>query len=77
MQLLGVFVKCRQMTKPAGTMNEEPVLTQKGQEQARELGKWLKEQTIDSIDAVVVSPLPRAQHTLELAREVAGWTSPD
>lgn len=60
-----------------GTMNEEPVLTQKGQEQARELGKWLKEQTIDSIDAVFVSPLLRAQHTLELAREVAGNKIPE
>ena len=73
---MGVF-ECRQTSEPAGTMNEEPVLTEKGQEQARELGKWLKEQTIASIDAVFVSPLLRAQHTLELAREVAGWKSLD
>lgn len=53
----------------AGTMNEEPVLTEKGREQARDLGKWLKEQRVD---VVFVSPLLRAQETLALAKEVAG-----
>eukprot|EP00434_Breviolum_minutum_P020276 symbB.v1.2.017880.t1/scaffold1334.1/size124731/14 len=52
-----------------GTMNEEPVLTEKGREQARDLGKWLKEQRVD---VVFVSPLLRAQETLALAKEVAG-----
>ena len=50
-------------------MNEEPVLTEKGREQARDLGKWLKEQRVD---VVFVSPLLRAQETLALAKEVAG-----
>ena len=50
-------------------MNKEPVLTAKGQEQAKELGKWLKGRAIGT---VFVSPLLRAQQTLELAKQFAG-----
>ena len=55
-----------------GTLNEESVLTEKGKVQARDLGKWLKEQTDLTVNAVFVSPLLRAQQTLALAKEVAG-----
>ncbi|CAJ1456398.1 unnamed protein product [Effrenium voratum] len=57
-----------------GCMDEEPVLTAKGREQAKELGEWLKGQDLDQ---VFVSPLLRARDTLSLAKEVAGDALPE
>lgn len=68
-----------------GSLNEAPVLTEKGIMQARELGNWLQSLAKASTDAagtpvvskVFVSPLLRAQQTLHEIRKVAGPVLPD
>ncbi|CAE8674230.1 unnamed protein product [Polarella glacialis] len=66
-----------------GSMNEEPVLTEKGVAQARELGDWLSrglrpdETSADrQIGSLFVSPLRRARQTLDVARKVASEVLP-
>eukprot|EP00931_Biecheleriopsis_adriatica_P107606 TRINITY_DN81929_c0_g1_i1.p1 TRINITY_DN81929_c0_g1~~TRINITY_DN81929_c0_g1_i1.p1 ORF type:complete len:296 (+),score=70.58 TRINITY_DN81929_c0_g1_i1:37-888(+) len=56
-----------------GSMDEGPVLTEKGIAQAQELGEWLQKHSVSSIFA---SPLLRAQQTLQVAKEVAGTVLP-
>ena len=54
-----------------GTLDQEPVLTEKGRRQAADLGKWLLSQADEqSIEAVFVSPLLRAKQTLDVIKTV-------
>jgi len=52
-----------------GSLDKESPLTEKGQRQARELGRWLVAQPDAEFGAVYVSSLTRARQTLAIAAE--------
>lgn len=56
-----------------GSLDEAPVLTEKGVAQAQVLGSWVRQEVdMNPVDAVFVSPLRRARQTLDEVKKVAG-----
>lgn len=49
-------------------------LSERGEEQARALGRWLGASG-EVPDAIVASPYVRAQQTAQIARQAGGWTT--